>query len=154
MLWLVRPQELSRKSRSGGTTQAEPRKGVGGLWPSFVRSIIFRRNSVTLMHRRRRRGARPSIIRNVRKSKSEGLLCSPVERAYAGSAGSPTLPFTYSYLPRHLPWLSAFSSKFSRQIAACCDRYSFLKNWEKEIADESFLRSGLPDFNLREPLEL
>lgn len=66
------------------STQAESRKGVGGLWPSFARSIIFRRNSVTCAYASAtaaRHRAPGLAIRNVGKVRVKGC-CSPVGHAH------------------------------------------------------------------------
>lgn len=68
--------------------RGDSRKGVGGLWPSFVRSIIFRRNSVTRLCigvvAAAPTGKPARFHTQSRKSKSERLIASVV-RVYAGS---------------------------------------------------------------------
>lgn len=71
-----RQQKFTRSMRYRGGS----RKGVGGLWPSFVRSIIFRRNSVTRLCIgvvvAAPTGEPARAHTQTRKSKSERLIAS------------------------------------------------------------------------------
>lgn len=69
------------------------RKGVGGLWPSFVRSIIFRRNSVTRLCigvvAAAPTGEPARSHTQSRKSKSERLIASGYTQDQAAPSGRP-----------------------------------------------------------------
>lgn len=82
---------ISRGLCAGTSTQAESRKGVGGLWPSFARSIIFRRNSVTCAYASTtaaRHRAPGLTIRNVGKVRVKGCCSRSGTRTCKGSAGT------------------------------------------------------------------
>lgn len=79
-----------RANRAPLSVQAEPRKGVGGLWPSFARSIIippklgYTRLVPRRWRRRRRRAPSPTYTQRRRKVRMKGSSASETAACWVG----------------------------------------------------------------------